>query len=97
MKVIKKRTASLYVVTITTSLPGLKDINKMIDLFEKVIMYIIERACTVMLNIMKYTPVVGLEVLEELNNEVRNGIGVCQKMKKKRQKNSGHKHRPFCI
>ena len=25
------------------------------------------------------------------------GIGVCQKMKKKRQKNYGHKHRLFCI
>ena len=24
-------------------------------------------------------------------------IGVCQKMKKKKQKNYGHKHRPFCI
>ena len=25
------------------------------------------------------------------------GIGVCQKMKKKKQKNCGSKHRPFCV
>ena len=44
----------------------------MIDLFEKVIVYIIEGTCTVLSYIMKYTPVVGPEVQEELNKEVRS-------------------------
>ena len=42
----------------------------MIDLLEKVIAYIIEGTCTVLSYIMKYTPVVGPEVQEELNKEV---------------------------
>ena len=42
----------------------------MIDLFEKITVYIIEGTCTVLSCIMKYTPVVGSEVREELKKEV---------------------------
>ena len=54
-------------LTITTSSPKPKGINKMIDSFKKVIGYIIEGACNVLSYILKYIP--GTQ--EACNKEVR--------------------------
>ena len=48
----------------------------MIDLFKKVIGYIMEGTCTVLSCIVKYTPVVGRGVQEEINEEVCSNSGL---------------------
>ena len=47
-----------------------KCMNKIINFFKNIFWYIIKEVCTVLLYLLKYTPVVGRVVQEEYNREV---------------------------